>query len=60
LLATQVISRLRRQFAVELPLRTLFANPAVDRLAHAIEDAVFASVGEQAVADALLAMKEGQ
>jgi len=32
LLATQFISRLRDEFSVEIPLRSLFENPTVDRL----------------------------
>ncbi|HSG39484.1 MAG TPA: amino acid adenylation domain-containing protein, partial [Thermoanaerobaculia bacterium] len=38
LLATQLISRIREQFSVELPLRDLFESPTVEALARAIEN----------------------
>jgi acyl carrier protein len=37
LLATQVISRIRAALGIELPLRTLFANPAIAELTENIE-----------------------
>ncbi len=42
LLATQAAARLRQAFGVELPLRALFENPTVARLAPAIEEARWA------------------
>ncbi len=38
LLATQFISRLRDEFAIEIPLRSLFENPTVDRLSSYIHE----------------------
>src|SRR4030095_13870566 len=37
LLAMQVISRVREAFQIELPIRSLFANPSIGLLARAIE-----------------------
>jgi amino acid adenylation domain-containing protein len=39
LLATQVVSRVRDEFGVELPLRTLFERPSVAAMAEAINEA---------------------
>ena len=39
LLGTQVISRIRRAFRVEIPLRTLFEEPTVAALATAVQKA---------------------
>ncbi|MFI5104754.1 MAG: amino acid adenylation domain-containing protein, partial [Terriglobales bacterium] len=40
LLAAQVVSRIRRAYQVDLPLRRLFEKPSVRQLAGAIEDAL--------------------
>ena len=39
LLATQVISRLREQFSVEIPMRAMFDQPLVSGLAESVERA---------------------
>src|SRR5438128_850616 len=39
LMATQVISRLRERFAVEIPVRVMFDEPTVIRLAEKVEQA---------------------
>ncbi|WP_245884551.1 non-ribosomal peptide synthetase [Tumebacillus permanentifrigoris] len=40
LLSTQVMSRVRRQFGVDLPLRHLFEGPTIEQLAIAVETAL--------------------
>ncbi|HYG62210.1 MAG TPA: amino acid adenylation domain-containing protein, partial [Thermoanaerobaculia bacterium] len=45
LLATQVISRVREVFRVELPVRVLFQRPEVAGLAEAVEEAALAGRG---------------
>ena len=37
LMATQVMSRVRQAFQVEIPLRTIFETPTIDKLSEAIE-----------------------
>jgi acyl transferase domain-containing protein len=44
LLATQVLSRLREEFQIALPLGALFEGPTVAELAAAIEDALIAEL----------------
>jgi amino acid adenylation domain-containing protein len=46
LLGTQVISRAREQFRIELPLRALFDNPTLAGLARTIEEIRRAGAGE--------------
>ncbi|HVN80109.1 MAG TPA: amino acid adenylation domain-containing protein [Terriglobia bacterium] len=45
LLATQLASRVRKAFQVEIPLRTFFENPSVEGLALAIFEALTATMG---------------
>ncbi len=45
LLATQFISRIRTAFQLEIPLRTLFENPTIEKLAEAIVN--LQSTGQQ-------------
>jgi non-ribosomal peptide synthetase component F/acyl carrier protein len=48
LTATQVLSRIRETFQIEMPLRTLFDEPTVHGLSRHIEDARQANAGVQA------------
>jgi amino acid adenylation domain-containing protein len=47
LLSTQVMSRLRRQFGVDLPLRQLFEGPTIAQLAAAVEAALHEQPSEE-------------
>ncbi len=47
LLATKFMSRIREQFNVELPLRTLFEKPTIAELAIAIDESHSALAGER-------------
>jgi amino acid adenylation domain-containing protein len=53
LLATRVVSRVRDEFAIELPLRALFERPTVAGVALQVTSLVLARVEESELADAL-------
>jgi amino acid adenylation domain-containing protein len=55
LLATQVISRVRQQFQIELPLRALFESPTVSELARVITRTREQQRGAQPVTPAIVA-----
>lgn len=46
LLATKVISRIRQEFAVELPLKTMFESPVLEDLSLTVSKASALSVGQ--------------
>jgi amino acid adenylation domain-containing protein len=57
LLATKILSRVRQEFGVELPLSTLFTGPSLAELAEAVGRSVLAAEGDEA--ESLLAELDG-
>ena len=53
LLATMIMSRLRKEFGVELPLRSFFESPTVSGLALNIAQRVIEDQDEQSIAQLL-------
>ncbi|HEX5719284.1 MAG TPA: amino acid adenylation domain-containing protein [Thermoanaerobaculia bacterium] len=51
--ATQVVSRVRESFGVELPLRIVFENPTIERLVAALEQLRSEPAQDEALASAL-------
>lgn len=54
LLATQLMARIREQFQVEVPLRSLFQSPTVETIANAIAEGLAAQVDESLLAEVAL------
>lgn len=54
LMATQVVSRLRETFEIELPLRSIFEQPTVERLSLAMLQILAGDLPAEAFDDALL------
>ena len=54
MMATQVVSRIREEFGVEIPLRTLFEHPTVEEITQEIAVLQAESVGDEEL-EALLA-----
>lgn len=50
LLATQAVTRLRKAFAAQVPLRALFDGPTVEAMVNAIIEQLATEVGEQTLA----------
>jgi acyl-CoA synthetase (AMP-forming)/AMP-acid ligase II/acyl carrier protein len=59
LLATQVTSRIRDAFGLELPLPTIFREPTISALAQVIDRALVEQLARDATASELLARLEG-
>ena len=55
LLATQLISRMREEFGVELPLRVIFEHPSVAELAVEVDRAQATQVNETEIIADLMA-----
>lgn len=53
MMGTQIVSQLREEYLVELPLRTLFENPTVDGIARAITEEQASQIDEDELADML-------
>jgi phthiocerol/phenolphthiocerol synthesis type-I polyketide synthase E len=53
LLAVQVLSRVRREFKVDLSLRTLLSSPTIAQLASAIEESIIAESSSEELANAI-------
>jgi acyl carrier protein len=59
LLATQVTSRIRDAFGIELPLPTIFREPTISALAQVIDRALVEQLASDAAASELLSRLEG-
>jgi acyl carrier protein len=60
LLATQVVSRVRDAFKLDLPLRTLFEAPTIEGIAQTLEDLRDKRDGTQAAQLAPVALEESR
>jgi aryl carrier-like protein len=58
LIATQLLSRVRVSFGVELILRDLFAEPTIEHMAGMVEDAIIAETNLESI-DEMLSRLEG-